>query len=76
MCACSPEGQPYPELHQEKHDEQVEGGDSAPLLWGWKTPSGVLHPVLKTPRQEGHQAVEAGTEEDHEDDQRAEAPSL
>jgi len=32
MCARSPEGQPYPGLHQEKCDQQVEGGDSAPLF--------------------------------------------
>ena len=35
MCACSPEDQPYPGLHQEKCDQQVEGGDSAPLLQFW-----------------------------------------
>jgi len=32
-CACSPEGQQYPGLHQEQHGRQNEGGDSAPLLW-------------------------------------------
>jgi len=32
MCACSPEGQLYPGLHQEKVGQQVEGSDSAPLL--------------------------------------------
>ena len=32
VCACSPEGQLYPGLHQENCDQQVEGGDSASLL--------------------------------------------
>ena len=35
MCTRSPEGQPYPGLHQEKCGQQVEGGDSAPLLHWW-----------------------------------------
>ena len=32
MCVCSPESQSHPGLHQKKHDQQVEGGDSPPLL--------------------------------------------
>jgi len=32
MCAYSPESQPYPRLHQKQHGQEVEGGDSAPLL--------------------------------------------
>jgi len=46
VCACSPEGQLCPELHQEKCDQQVQGGDSAPLLLSRETPPGVLHTVL------------------------------
>ncbi|GAB0180590.1 hypothetical protein GRJ2_000524300 [Grus japonensis] len=32
LCACSPESQSYPGLHQKKCDQQVEGGDPVPLL--------------------------------------------
>jgi len=32
MCARSPEGQWYPGLHQENRGQQVEGGDSTPVL--------------------------------------------
>ncbi|GAB0204570.1 hypothetical protein GRJ2_002922600 [Grus japonensis] len=31
-CVCSPENQPYPGLHQKGCDQQVKGGDPAPLL--------------------------------------------
>lgn len=34
---CSPEGQPYPGLHQKKHGQQVERGDSPPLLCSCET---------------------------------------
>jgi len=40
------EGQPYPGLHQEQHGQQVEGVDSADLLWSGETPPGVLLPSL------------------------------
>ena len=71
---CSPEGQLYPALHQEKCDQKVEGGDSAPLLWTCETPTEVLHPVLGPPKQE-HWAVVVGPEESHEDNQRAGLPT-
>ncbi|PKU47027.1 rna-directed dna polymerase from mobile element jockey-like [Limosa lapponica baueri] len=32
ICACSPESQPYPGLHQKKCGQQVKGGNSAPVL--------------------------------------------
>ncbi|CAN0115599.1 unnamed protein product, partial [Bubo scandiacus] len=40
MCTHSPESQLYPGLHQEKCDQQVKGGDSAPLHCSHETPPG------------------------------------
>jgi len=76
MCARSPEGQPYPGLHQEKRGQQVEGGDSAPLLCSGETPPGVLRPALEPSAQERHGPVGVGPEEGHKDDPRAGAPIL
>ena len=64
MCACSSEGQPYPGLHQEKRGQQVEGGDSAPLLRSCETPPGVLYPALEPSAQERHGPVECGQRRD------------
>ncbi|PKU30959.1 rna-directed dna polymerase from mobile element jockey-like [Limosa lapponica baueri] len=50
MCACSPESQPYPGLHQKKCSQQVKQGDSALLLCSGETPPGVLCPALGPPR--------------------------
>ncbi|KAK4831274.1 hypothetical protein QYF61_016744 [Mycteria americana] len=47
MCTRSPEGQPYPGLHQKKRGQQVKGGDSAPPLCSGETSPGVLHPALE-----------------------------
>ena len=52
MCTCSPKGQLYPGLHQEKCDQQVEGGDSASLLCSPETPPGVLHPVPENQKRD------------------------
>ena len=71
MHACNPEGQLYPGLHQEKCDQQVEGGDSAMVLCSREPPPAVLHPLLEPPTQEGHGVVGAGPEEGRKDDWRA-----
>jgi len=76
MCTYSPEGQLYPGLHQEKCDQEGEGGDSAPLLCSHVTLTGVLRTVPGTITQEGHGVVGAGPEEGHKDDQRAGAPPI
>ena len=74
MCAHSPEGQPYPGLHQKQHGQQVERGDSALLRCSGETPPGVLNPALEPSAQERHGAVGAGPEEGHKNDQRAGTP--
>ncbi|GAB0183078.1 hypothetical protein GRJ2_000773100 [Grus japonensis] len=75
VCACSPESQQCPGLHQKNCDQQVKGGDSAPLLCSCETPPGVLHPALG-PQVKRHGAVGASPEEGHKADQRAGAPLL
>jgi len=59
----SPESQSYPRPHQKKHGQQVNGGDSAPLLRSGETPPGVLHPALETSAQERHGPIGVGPEE-------------
>jgi len=76
MCACSPEGQPYPRLHQKKRGQQLKGGDSAPLLCSGETSSGLLCPALEPLAQARHVAVGVGPEEGHKSDQRAGVPLL
>ncbi|GAB0185043.1 mitochondrial enolase superfamily member 1 [Grus japonensis] len=74
--ACSPESQLCPGLHQKRCDQQVEGGDPAPLLCSGETPPGVLHPALGAPVQERHGAVGESSEEGHEADRSNGAPLL
>jgi len=40
------ESQPYPDLHQKEHGQQVEGGHSASLLCSCDTSPGVLRAAL------------------------------
>jgi len=47
MCACRPEGQPYPGLHQKKCGQKVGGGDSVPLFHCDETSPEVVHPALE-----------------------------
>jgi len=63
MCTRSPEARLYPGLHQEKRVQQVEGGDSAPLLHSGDTSPGVLCPALESSAQEKHGAAGVGAEE-------------
>jgi len=53
---------PYPGQHQEKRGQQVERGDSAPLLYSGETQPGVLHSALEPSAQGRHRAVGAGPE--------------
>lgn len=76
MCACSPERQLFPWLHQNKGDQQVEGGDSPSLLCSSETLPGVLCSAPGPPAQEGHERVRMSPEEGHKDDQRAGEPLL
>ena len=46
------EGQWHPGVHEEKCDQQVEGGSPSPLHCPSKASSGLLCPVLGSPVQE------------------------
>lgn len=47
MGPCSPESQLYPGLHQNKHIQQIKGGDPAPLPCTVETSHGVPRPDVK-----------------------------
>jgi len=76
VCTHSPQSQPYPGLHQKKHGQQVDGGDSTALLCSGDTPSGVLPPALQPSAQERHGPFGVGPEEGHKNDQTAGTPLL
>jgi len=62
MCTCNLESQPHPGLHQEKHGQQVNGGDSATLLCSGESVPQVLCPALEPSAQERYGPVGAGPE--------------
>ena len=76
MCPHSPEGQPYPGLHQKKCGQQVEGGDPAPLLCTGETSPGVLHPDVESSVQERHRTPGAYPVDSHKNDPRGGTPLL
>lgn len=76
MNVCSPKSQPRPRLHQKRHDQEVKGGDSPPLLYSCETSPGALCPALVSPTQERCVPVEASPGEGQEIDKRAGASLL
>ena len=71
MCAHTPESQSYLKLHKQKHSQQAEGGDAAPLP---VRPH--LEFCVQLSAQERHGAVGVGPEEGHKNDQRGGIPLL
>jgi len=70
QCALAAQKVKYPGLHQKQRGQQVEAGDSAPLLSSGEIPTRALHPALEPSVQKRHGPVEAGLEEGHKNDQR------
>ena len=68
MCTLSPESQLCPGLHQKKCDQQVKGGDPAPLLCAGETSLGVLNLDVESSVQERHRPVGTHPEECHKND--------
>ena len=65
-----------PRLYQTKHGQQVEGGDSAPLLRSGESPPAVLRPAPGSSLQDRHGPAGVGPEEGHKNDQRDGTPLL
>ena len=57
-------------LHPNKHGQQDDGGDPAPLLCTDETLLAVLDPDAESSVQEGHGPVGAHPEESHKNDPR------
>ncbi|KAJ7396013.1 sodium glucose cotransporter 1-like [Pitangus sulphuratus] len=57
-----------PNMHQKQRGEEIEGSDSAHLLFSHETPPGVLNPGLGSSAQDGHRDVGASPEEGDRDD--------
>ena len=76
MCPCSPESQPYSELHQKKRGQQREGGDPAPPLCAGETLPGALCPDVESLVLERCGAVRACPEEGDKNVPRDETPLL
>ena len=76
MCACSPESQLYPGLHQEKRGQQVEGGDSALLLHSHEIPPGSPVSSSGAPNIRRTLKCWSGSRGGHKDDQRVGVPIL
>lgn len=72
MCACSPESQLCPGLHQEQSGQQGKGDNSVSLLCFRETSHGVLHSALGPSAQERCGTTGASAEEAT----KAEAPVL
>ena len=76
VCPCSPESQLYPELHQKKLGQQIEGGDSSLLLCTGETSPGVLCPDTKFSVQKRDGPAGVHPEEGHKNDPRDETALL
>jgi len=72
MCACSPEGKLHPGLHHKQCGQQVEVGDSGPLLRSGKSPPGVLCPALGVLSTGQTWICWSGARGGHKNDQRNE----
>ncbi|XP_015714068.1 protein THEMIS isoform X2 [Coturnix japonica] len=66
----------YPRLQQEKHGQQDERGDPAPLLCSGETSPGVLHPGVESSVQERHRSVGAHLKGCYKSDPRDGRPLL
>lgn len=76
MCAYSPKSQLHPGLRANKSGQQLNVGDSPPLLRSHETPPGVPRPAPGSSVQERHGPVGAGPKEGHRNNPGAGTPPL